>query len=174
MATYSQEFKAAMVAKLLHPDGLSIVKLSEETGVSLSSLYRWKESFPSNLLEQGVEEMTTKETKNVQLIRPQNWSAEGKLQAVIETATMAAEQVGEYCRQKGIYSTHLENWRKACIEGIKPTQDKLQKLETLKLKAQVKNLTKELIRKEKALAETSALLILKKKANLLWGDEKDA
>jgi len=139
MTTYSQEFKEAMVAKLLHPDGISVVKLSEETGVSKASLYKWKESFQGNLLEQGLEEMAI---QNVKPIRVQNWSAEAKLQAVIETATMTEEQIGEYCRKQGIYSRQLENWRIASIEGIKPTQDKAQKLENLKLKKQVKDLTK--------------------------------
>lgn len=172
MTTYSQEFKEAMVAKLLHPNGKSVVELSEETGVSKGSLYKWKESFQDNALElkQGLQNMTN---ENAQQIRPQNWSAESKLQAVTETSIMTEEQVGEYCRQKGIYSTHLDSWRSALIAGIQPSHDKSQKSENLQLKAKVKDLTKELARKEKALAETAALLILKKKVNLLWGDAKD-
>ena len=39
-----------------------------------------------------------------------------------------------------------------------------------KLQAENRALKKDLLRKDKALAETSALLILKKKADLIWGD----
>jgi hypothetical protein len=59
------------------------------------------------------------------------------------------------------------------IDGLKPSANKEQRLENLKLKAQIKELKSDLYRKDKALAETSALLVLKKKANLIWGDGKD-
>jgi len=41
------------------------------------------------------------------------------------------------------------------------------------MKAKNKKLESELRRKDKALAEASALLILKKKANLIWGESED-
>ena len=87
---------------------------------------------------------------------------------------MTEEQIGAYCREHGIYTNHLDRWRAELIAGLKPSIQKEQKAENLQLKSKVKALTKELVRKEKALAETSALLVLKKKANALWGDEKDA
>ena len=37
----------------------------------------------------------------------------------------------------------------------------------------IKELERELRRKDKALAETAALLVLKKKAQAIWGDRED-
>jgi len=64
-------------------------------------------------------------------------------------------------------------WRQSIIEGLKPSVNKEQKIENIKLKTELKSLKSELNRKDRALAETTALLVLKKKANLIWGDEKD-
>ena len=113
-------------------------------------------------------------TINPASIRPQNWSAANKLRAVNETFSMTEEEVGAYCRRNGLYSNHLDEWQQALIAGLKLSNNKGQKLETAKLKVEIKQLKSELTRKEKALAETAALLILKKKADLIWGDEKDA
>ena len=48
-----------------------------------------------------------------------------------------------------------------------------QKSELKLLKHKIKQLTQELNRKDKALAETAALLVLKKKANLIWGEDEE-
>ena len=53
------------------------------------------------------------------------------------------------------------------------TKEKKQASELKKLKGEIKRLNRELDRKEKALAEASALLVLKKKADLIWGVKKD-
>jgi transposase len=177
MSKYSQEFQEKMVAKLLHPSGPTRVELAEELGVSTSSLYRWVEKFkqPSFSNNQGTEKMSKEQNKNnITIVRPQNWSAANKLQAVNETCAMTEEELGAYCRRNGIYTKHLTEWKEAIIEGLKPSANKEFKQENTKLKNEVKVLKAELTRKEKALAETSALLILKKKAHLIWGEEKDA
>ena len=158
-----------MVARLLHPDGPSVIQLAEELGVSNSALYNWQRTFKQQSLNLGIEDMND----NIKNTRPQNWSAEAKLNAVIQTAAMTEDEVGTYCRQNGIYSHNLSDWRKALIEGLKPSVKKEQKAENIKLKSELKEIKSELVRKEKALAEASALLILKKKANLIWGDGKE-
>lgn len=169
MATYSQEFKEKMVAKLLHPEGLTVIQLSKDSGVSRPTLNKWLKKFrPSTFDTRGTKSMTTKDSK---MIRPQNWSAEAKLNAVIQTSTMTEEAIGSYCREYGLYSHHLEQWRKSLIDGLKPSIRKEQKAENVKLQATIKALRSDLNRKEKALAETSALLVLKKKAHLIWGGD---
>lgn len=170
MATYSQEFKEKMISKLLQSEDPNIVQLSKDSGVSRSALYQWLNSFKPGSNNNKKEKM---QKENITPIRAQNWSAMDKLKAVIDTSSMAEEEIGNYCRQHGIYSTHLEQWQKAMIEGLKPSINKEHKLEVVKLKSEVKSLRSELSRKEKALAETAALLILKKKANLIWGEDKD-
>jgi len=106
-------------------------------------------------------------------VRPQNWSAERKHQALIETASMTEEERGLYCRKNGLYSRHLEEWKKTLMEALKSSSRGEEKKGDRKLKAEIKGLKSELYRKEKALAETTALLVLKKKAHLIWGDRED-
>jgi transposase-like protein len=106
-------------------------------------------------------------------IRPQNWSAEDKFKAVIETESMTEDQISEYCRRKGLYTAHLQEWKQSCLESMKVSVTKNSRAEVQQLKAELKKVQKDLNRKDKALAETSALLVLKKKANLIWGDGED-
>lgn len=103
--------------------------------------------------------------------RPQDWSAEEKLRVVIEVAQLNEEELGAYCRRNGIQPTQVEKWKETCLTGFRrgPSIDPEKK----ELKAELKETRKELRRKEKALAETAALLVLKKKANALWGVEDD-
>ncbi|MGM0664928.1 MAG: transposase [Thermodesulfobacteriota bacterium] len=102
--------------------------------------------------------------------RPQDWSAEEKLQLVMESSSIPNEELGAFLRSKGLHESHLEQWRSQMLQGL---HDKASSKKTNK-KAQgkeVKELKKELERKEKALAEAAALLVLKKKAQSIWGDE---
>lgn len=158
------EFKEKLVAKLLSSNGPSVVELSNETGLSKSVLYKWLKLFKNNSLNTAGKKMSKSRSK---------WSLEAKLDAVILTTNMSEQERGVFCRSKGIYSEDLIAWRKELINGANLEKFQEQRSELLKSKTEVKNLKKELTRKEKALAEASALLILKKKASLLWGDPED-
>jgi hypothetical protein len=92
---------------------------------------------------------------------------------VLETATLAEIEVNEYCRTKGLYPEQIKDWKLACIAGntnnkkaIVPAQNKADK-------KRIKQLEKELNRKEKALAETAALLVLRKKFNAYCQGNED-
>ena len=54
-----------------------------------------------------------------------------------------------------------------------PNKNQALQSENKKLKNENKQLALELRRKEKALAEAAALLILKKKADLIWGVDEE-
>lgn len=100
----------------------------------------------------------------------EDWSAEAKFAAVVETAAMTELELSEYCRSKGLYTEQIQHWKAACIHGAQTagTQQKQQRLEAKQDKQRIKELERELNRKEKALAETAALLVLRKKLNALW------
>lgn len=176
MKEFSKEFQAKMVTKLLLPDGPTVLQLSQESGVSKSALYKWLNHYRKTRdsakdMVVSTEDAAVSEFSNK--TRPQNWSAEEKFKAIVETEPMTEEDIGIYCRKKGIYSHNLVTWKKAIIDGLKPSCNKEYRAESQKLQKEIKVLTKDLNRKDKALAETSALLILKKKANLIWGEAKD-
>ncbi len=104
---------------------------------------------------------------------PNGWSAEEKLNAVLEAASIADEQLGAFLRKKGIHETHLEQWRMQMLGGLgkrRPAGKPSQRNADIK---HIRSLEKELRRKDKALAETAALLVLKKKVQEIWGDEED-
>ena len=102
--------------------------------------------------------------------RPEEWPAEEKLKIVLEAQGLHDEALGVFLRQKGLHETHLERWRQQMIEGLqlRPTTKKPQ-THSGDLK-RIRALEQELRRKDKALAETAALLVLKKKVQEIWGD----
>jgi len=158
---YTKEFKQSMVQKFLTNPNRSAKSLSVEAGVPISTLRGWK-----NLYCQSKGTVLSKK----------KLTPEDKFNVVILTASMSEAEKSEYCRKNGIYSEEIEQWKKDCIAGCGSTSYvktiKRSKIER-KLEQETKLLKKELNRKDKALAETAALLVLKKKANAIWGDPED-
>jgi transposase-like protein len=107
---------------------------------------------------------------------PEQWSAEKKLAVVIETSTRSEVELSLYCRQKGLYPDQIKAWRQACLDGQSSAVQRTQptRMQTSADKKRIRELERELDRKEKALAEAAALLVLRKKLNALWGDDGDS
>lgn len=157
---YSDEFKKKMVTKLLSPGGPSFAALSEETGAHVTSLRQWVKSHANG------NSMTKKS-------KPE-FSPEEKLQIIIETASLKDNQLGDYLRKKGLHSSQLEEWKQDAFAGMKSSPGRPKKdLEVVELKNKEKRLEKELHRKDRALAEMSARIILLKKSRLIWGDAEE-
>jgi hypothetical protein len=100
-------------------------------------------------------------------------SSEEKFTAVIESAALNEVELGEYCRRKGLYAQQIGAWRESCLQANVTATPKVDRT---RLKAQskhIKQLEGELRRKEKALAEAAALLMLQKKVQDLWGEPED-
>ena len=105
----------------------------------------------------------------------ESWSGENKLAVVIETAGLNEEELAEYCRRKGLYVEQISRWREAAIAGaqtLRPLSAE-ERRELQRERKKTRKLEKELRRKDKALAETAALLVLQKKAQAIWGDGED-
>jgi transposase-like protein len=103
--------------------------------------------------------------------RPQDWSAEEKLAAVLEAAALSDEDLGAFLRSRGLHEAQLQQWREQMISGLNPSP--MQRNKKAPETKRIRELEKELRRKDTALAETAALLVLKKKAQAIWGDEDD-
>jgi len=104
---------------------------------------------------------------------PQDWSQEERLDIIMMCHSLDEKSMNEYCRTHGIYPHHLTQWKQAFMSGTPGTQKIKGHSEIKMLKSENKALKKELQRKEKALAETAALLVLKKKAHEIWGTDED-
>lgn len=161
MSSYSASFKSRMVQKMTAPDGPSATALAREVGVHQSTLSRW--------CRQAARVAGMSEERSPQLRRPQDWTAAEKLEAVLKAVALSEEELGGFLRREGLHRTHLDQWREQMLVGLdtKPSRRRLAK------GRRVRELEKELRRKDAALAETAALLVLKKKVAAIWGDEDD-
>lgn len=151
------------------------MSLGGEVGVHPSTLSRW-------FLEAGtVRPMaksgkTRKQTGKQQQAakRPQDWRPEDKLEVVLEAAALSEEELGGFLRSKGIHQAQLDEWREQVTKGALDNLSGSRRARRTSPEAKrIRELEKELVRKDKALAETAALLVLKKKADAIWGDVDD-
>ena len=101
--------------------------------------------------------------------RPEDWSSTEKLEAVIKASNLGESALGVYLRSAGLHEVHLEEWRKQAEGAL----GKVSGSPNTRLKKENQRLERELRRKDKALAETAALLVLSKKVRALWGEEGD-
>jgi transposase len=157
MGEYNEGFKAAMVEKLT-VGARSATSLAKEVGVPQSTLSRWVRRHAT--LEAGGP-MGGKKARN--------WTAQQKLSAVLEYESLDEEARGKYLRERGLYTTELERWRGEMLRALSGKPKRGDEKDR-----RIRDLEGELRRKEKALAETAALLVLKKKAQAIWGDSEDA
>ena len=164
MKRYSLEFKESVIRKMIPPENIPIMRLAEECGVSYVTLAKWR-----NEVRSGGEAAPGNGEQ------PERWSSEDKFLIVLETYSLNESELGEYCRSKGIFPAELAEWREACLEANQRDLRKRQELqkEIRSEKKRSKELERELLRKERALAETAALLTLRKKAQAIWGDNED-
>jgi len=161
MARYSAERKASVLKKLLPPHNRTISEVAKEEGISEPTLYNWR----TKVKEQGFP--VPGNEKNAD-----QWSAQAKFAVVVESATLSQSELSEYCRKKGLLVEQIQRWKQAFIDGsLSEAERRKQEQQASKQdKRRIKQLEKELNRKDKALAETAALLVLRKKLNALWGE----
>jgi transposase len=160
--SFSTAFKDNIVKQALQSGDPQKV-FAQKAGIGYSTLQKWLRHYR----QCGDLPVPAKEK------RPSDWSVEERLDALIESAALSQDGKAAWCRQQGLYNHHLDQWRKEMVVGIDVGGSAKSRTEARQLRAENKSLKKELRRKDKALAETSALLVLKKKAHLIWGDDED-
>jgi transposase len=164
MKHYPLERKEAVIQKMMPPTNLSVSRLAAETGITQGTLYNWRKQAKSR----GVA--VPGDGKNAE-----QWSSVDKFAVVLETAALNAAELAEYCRKKGLFAEQIEQWKRVCMgaNASADEQEKQYKLRGRADKKRIKRLEVDLRRKEHALAETAALLVLRKKANAIWGESED-
>ena len=157
---YSKKHKEAILKRMMPPNNKTILQISQEEGIPVSTLYTWRSRAreAGELLPYGSSS-------------PAGWNSKDKFLAVLETASLSEIEVSEYCRKKGIYPEQIQDWKSACEKANDWDRHSNKQLQESIKKEQkkIKHLTSDLSRKEKALAETAALLVLRKKAQAIWG-----
>ena len=161
---YSKEFKETIIKKMMSPHSVSVSQLCKETGVTDVTLYKWRRDYQNR----GVAVPSNNK-------KSEDWTAKDKLAVVIETASLNEIQLSEYCRTKGLYKEQIDQWKIAALSGYKNSSQmkRAQSQHSREDKQKIKKLERELNRKEKALAETAALLVLSKKWEAIWGENEE-
>jgi transposase-like protein len=159
---YSTQRRESVLKKMLPPNNCSIRELSKGERISEATLYLWRQQARS-------EGRLMPDAEHAQSA---HWSSRDKFAAVLESASLNETQLAEYCRKRGVYPEQIKAWRKACEQANDWQRDKTREVnQTLKgERERSRELERELRRKDRALAETAALLVLKKKAHAIWGE----
>jgi hypothetical protein len=165
---YSERFRARMVGRMTGSRRVSANALSQEVGVPQTTLSRWLK------LAGTVSPVKDHDDDGRAARRPDDWSAREKVAAVMEAAGVPEGDLGIWLRRKGLKEEHLRQWREAMEERAAAVFAPREARATAESRKRVKELERELKRKDKALAETAALLVLQGKMEALWAEEDDA
>ena len=151
MARYGQTFKDRAVARLLPPESAAIDVVAREVGIGSDTLERWLEDARSRPA------------------RGRAWTAGARLEAVITAAAMDEAGKSAWCREHGVYPAELDKWRLSALAALaEPEEARASPQATRQDKKRLKELERELLRKDRALAETAALLVLSKKVAAIF------
>ena len=143
-------------SQVVAPNNANVADLAKETGVPRDTLYGWLKRSRN---QQGVAPYSCKPSDH--------YSADDKLAVIIETASLNETELGEFCRRKGIYPVQIANWKDSMVQGLTSVPSKADREQNQKQVRTIHQLDKDLARKDKALAEVVALLVLQKKFQAL-------
>ena len=161
--TFTEEFKRMVVTKLHQSPSRTARSIAEEFDISKSVVYKWSKLYADVIIKDV----------SVESKRPADWTHSEKLQILFDSAKLSDEELGSFCRKRGLHSHQLNAWKTELMSNESSKLSKKQQEELKALRLKNKELERDLRRKEKALAETAALLILKKKASLIWGENEE-
>ncbi len=172
---YNQSFKIQAVEKALSRSDVTTLKeVSDSLGIGQSTLNKWVVKSRNHEFEPVTDSEITSLSLMSKEKRPQDWSLEEKLNLIVACGSLDDEAVSALCREQGIYPHHIKQWKQDFVGGAKTGTKATALSEAKSLKHEIKGLKKELNRKDKALAETAALLVLQKKVHEIWGDDEDS
>jgi transposase-like protein len=158
---YSRALKVSILKKVMPPESRSVTEVSRETGINYQTIKNWIKQYETGTFDDVSTESC-----------PRFLTAKEKYQLLFDAAGLKEDERGGFLRERGIHSEHLVIWDQELREMIEKKPDpKDQELKALRKKN--KELEKELLRKEKALAEAAALLVLKKKLDALTKEHED-
>jgi transposase-like protein len=159
---YSDEFKDQALAKVYSRGNRSIQAIADELNLSIHTLKTWMSHTPST-------DNRPAQSKPAQ--RPQDWRPEQRLQALQESHSLSGEALNAWCREHGVFAHQLAQWKSEFCTATRSGSSREESQNLRSLKAENQRLERELQRKDKALAEAAALLILQKKVRALLGGE---
>jgi transposase-like protein len=161
MTQYTKEKKEHALTLMSAPQNKPVPEVSKLTGIPEATLYLWRKQARS------AGRAVPGDGQN-----PEDWSAADKFAVVLETAPLGEAELAEYCRQKGLFVEQVRRWRSEAQMALGQVSN--GKAERAQDKKRIRELEKDLRRKEKALAEAAALLVLSRQYEALRTDDEDA
>jgi transposase len=168
---YSESFKRKLVQRMLMPGGPSANALGREVGIGQPTLSRWlREATTLGSVTKRRKRTAVPPDRILAPKRPEDRSADEKLRLVLEASALPQAELGEFLRRNGVHEADLAAWREAARSALGASPSSQARPGDAR---RVRELEKELRRKDRALAETAALLVLQKKVRAIWGDGDD-
>ena len=170
-AKFNQSFKIQAVEKALNRSAVTTLnEIANSLGIGCSTLSKWIVKARNHEFDSVPPDEINRMTQDK---RPQDWTIEERLNMVVACASLSDEALSEFCREQGVYPHHVKQWKLDFVSGNQSKGSVVSPSELKTLRQENKILKKELNRKDKALAETAALLVLQKKVNAIWGNDED-
>jgi transposase len=151
-----------MIQKLVGPNAVTQCELERRTGVRQTTLSRWLREAANGGAVKKKRSRKASATAGAVAARPAERSAEDRLRIVGEASRCNDDELGALLRREGIHESTLDEWRNAALEALKPGPKNPNRKAL-----EIRDLERELRRKDKALAEAAALLMLQKKVQAL-------
>ena len=147
---------------MMPPGNRSVSELAEETGISAVTLYAWRKQ------ARAAGAVVPGDGKS-----PEGWSSQEKFRVVLESAGLNETELAQYCRRRGLYVEQIRAWREACEQANASAQERSrsEREQSKAARKRIRDLERERKRDKAALAE--ALLLLRKKAEAIWGKGED-
>jgi transposase-like protein len=154
---YSPDFKRSIVQKIMMPGGPGIMEIAKQVGVHHTSIRHWRRLYAINSPMNSSNKKTPEE----------------KFKLVFESLSLSKNELGEFLRKHGLHTAELDEWKKAFFDSQKAPGRPRKDPELASVKKKNKEIERDLRRKDRALAEMSARIILLKKSRLLWGEPEE-
>lgn len=163
MNNLSSDNIEAIIQKVLSKDGRTIKEIATLNNISESTIYKWLKRYRDG----GTI------NKFVRKHKSHNLTLSEQFQHLVATSSLDEAAVGVYCRKHGLFSFQLKQWEETFVSQKSDEKNQGIGAELKILREENKQLKREVRRKDTALSEVVALLVLKKKADLIWGESED-
>lgn len=161
---YTDAFKRQILQRMLAPNAPSATALCKEVNIPQSTLSRWLRR-ASTLGPVSSDKQASPPGSSAR-------SAPDKLRLLLAFEALPEAERGAWLRQQGLHEAELVQWRQTMVDALDEPRSEAAVKNVVQSK-RIRQLERELQRKEKALAEAAALLILQKKVRALWEAEDD-
>jgi transposase-like protein len=166
-STFDAGVRELILKRMSPPNRESVAQIARDTGIHPRTLYGWRQ------LWQRQGQIVPASSKP-----SEKWSAADKFAVVLQSAALTSNELGAFCRERGLYPQQVARWRQIAEDANKPTAPSMQDHKELQRRhqedqKQIRQLQKDLRKKEKALAEAAALLMISKKCRGLWPEDEE-